>query len=208
MIRRLGDEIYPRLEQFVEEARETLRLEGAEGGVPAGHPRAEALTELEKDIEYFRQMKLIEEQPLGERRLDVVPISGLVVNVLRRLLTELETVLELWGEQGVMQTGTLSKREKSTLISHRRLRDQKAREHSQAAGLSPEPEPRRSFSFKKGREKSEKDLRPKARLRSKKSEGREKDKDKKEDKDDDEKKEKRRGPDKEKEERKRSDESK
>lgn len=51
------------------------------------------------DIVYLEEMRLLDdpEYSKGKNRLDIVPVTGLVVSVLLRLENEHKTVLDLWG---------------------------------------------------------------------------------------------------------------
>lgn len=52
------------------------------------------MVELVKDLKYLARMRQLETS--GERVLDVVPVSGLVLSQFYRLENELKTVIELW----------------------------------------------------------------------------------------------------------------
>ena len=74
---------------------------------PQPHPHATAVAELFEDYQYLVQMRDMDDalraqpqdQPAaGPLKLTaVVPISGLIVGVVVRFATEVETVIELWG---------------------------------------------------------------------------------------------------------------
>ena len=67
------------------------------------------MTELVKDLKYLTRMRQLETS--GERVLDVVPVSGLVLSQFYRLENELKTVIELWD--GYLQEQAQMKGEKT-----------------------------------------------------------------------------------------------
>jgi hypothetical protein len=81
-------------------------------------------------------MHELEKTPSATKQLDVVPISGLVVNVFARIETELRTALELWGPNGVMRQNSKPARK----ISIRGRRKNKEDDASQSAS-SPSAAP-------------------------------------------------------------------
>ncbi len=58
------------------------------------------LRSLVSDVTHLREMQRMEKEPMDSDhgRLDVVPISGLIMGSFVRLRQELETVISLWGK--------------------------------------------------------------------------------------------------------------
>jgi len=116
----LKNEIYPRINQFVDHARiviaSQLELRDKQFDVEETQRRFELtkasldpkivdwITEMLKDIEYLEEMREMEKQSEpGKLQLsNVVPIGGLILSCFFRIENELKTILDLWPDPEVL----------------------------------------------------------------------------------------------------------
>lgn len=129
LITRLKETIYPEIEKFITNAQIVLAeqfgmdyknfsLEEAEAKFVGekGNMDPEVLdwiSDMFQDIRYLLEMKQLESPQVGQEKiLDIVPVTGLIVNRFYRTENELRTVVEHWGDSFPAEESSGEEKEK------------------------------------------------------------------------------------------------
>ncbi|KYQ90945.1 hypothetical protein DLAC_07822 [Tieghemostelium lacteum] len=130
LIKGLKDEIYPVINDFILKARivlcdqfdlplkefsnEKILKCLQENRMDMDQNVAIWIEDMCSDLVYLSEMQRLEDSRANEKVLHIVPISGLVMNTFARLENELNTVVELWGDDSESEDENISNGSTST----------------------------------------------------------------------------------------------